>query len=586
MTIFQQRRSAPKPQSTEPPPSSKPRANHRMDDYLFDDINWPEDDELESCEIENRGLSISSNRGSELDLCRNASRWVAQGSSDHSSTPSATSGDNCGEEENAEQCPSGRIGSGGCRFSKEARSILRTWYHEHRENPYPTSEEKDELVNMSGLKRSQISLWLANTRRKNRARANQKQAAGAPTKQRSFGEMNPLDRWKVTPIELEAVSPPVILAVCEDNQLKLFDPIDEEFDYYPSALFGPEQASSKPNNYDAARSITTFSHNDSYFAQSMASYETGLTSTLGGSSLSDQTSFSYSSLKLPYSHISAGDRRRRRVNPSKPPKPTAKAKARPFQCTFCPDSTFATKHDWQRHEKSQHLSLETWVCCLSGGIIDSAISPLCAFCDLPNPTKQHLETHNFSACQMKEPSERTFYRKDHFQQHLRLTHECKINARMEAWKSEVGNVRSRCGFCSATFTTWSGRAEHLASHFKCRATMKDWVGDWGFEPHVAALVENAPSAALLLEPLGSFHSTPKISAFDASHMPPPPLFTDMPVVDMSTNNYQFGATGSYAAPLIDFNTNVHLANTAMTFPDTGMMGYDATDAVDWAQFAP
>jgi hypothetical protein len=116
--------------------------------------------------------------------------------------------------------------------------------------------------------------------------------------------------------------------------------------------------------------------------------------------------------------------------------------------------------------------------------------------------------------------------------------------------------------------------------------MKDWVGDWGFEPHIAALVENAPSAALLLEPLGSFHATPKISAFDSSHMPPPPLFSDMPAVDMSANNYQFGATGSYATPLIDFNSNVQLGDTPMGFQNTGMMGYDATDALDWAQFAP
>ena len=78
MTIFSQRRSAEKPVSTEPPPSSKPRADHRMDDYLFDDINWPEDEELESCEVEGRDLSISSNRGSELELCRKSSRWAAQ----------------------------------------------------------------------------------------------------------------------------------------------------------------------------------------------------------------------------------------------------------------------------------------------------------------------------------------------------------------------------------------------------------------------------------------------------------------------------------------------------------------------------
>lgn len=32
---------------------------------------------------------------------------------------------------------------------------------------------------------------------------------------------------------------------------------------------------------------------------------------------------------------------------------------RRYQCTFCTD-TFKTKHDWQRHETSMHLSLEQW----------------------------------------------------------------------------------------------------------------------------------------------------------------------------------------------------------------------------------
>jgi hypothetical protein len=47
-----------------------------MDDYLFDDINCPEDEELEMCEKRRRGLSVPSNRGSELELCR--SRWKAK----------------------------------------------------------------------------------------------------------------------------------------------------------------------------------------------------------------------------------------------------------------------------------------------------------------------------------------------------------------------------------------------------------------------------------------------------------------------------------------------------------------------------
>lgn len=32
---------------------------------------------------------------------------------------------------------------------------------------------------------------------------------------------------------------------------------------------------------------------------------------------------------------------------------------RRYQCTFCTD-TFKTKHDWQRHERALHLSLDQW----------------------------------------------------------------------------------------------------------------------------------------------------------------------------------------------------------------------------------
>jgi hypothetical protein len=49
-----------------------------MDDYLFDDINWPEDEELEICQKRRRSLSVSSNRGSEIELCRKPSRWEAK----------------------------------------------------------------------------------------------------------------------------------------------------------------------------------------------------------------------------------------------------------------------------------------------------------------------------------------------------------------------------------------------------------------------------------------------------------------------------------------------------------------------------
>jgi len=70
-------------------------------------------------------------------------------------------------------------------------------------------------------------------------------------------------------------------------------------------------------------------------------------------------------------------------------------------------------------------------------------------------------------------------------------HGCKMIDSMEAWKSEVPYIRSRCGFCSQYFNTWADRCDHLAKHFRAGARMRDWKGCRGFDGRVAALVTNA-----------------------------------------------------------------------------------------------
>jgi len=62
---------------------------------------------------------------------------------------------------------------------------------------------------------------------------------------------------------------------------------------------------------------------------------------------------------------------------------------------------------------------------------------------------------------------------------------------METWKAEVQNIRSRCGFCDMKFDNWKDRADHLTKEFRNGATMKDWKGCRGLDPHVAAYVTNA-----------------------------------------------------------------------------------------------
>jgi hypothetical protein len=169
-----------------------------------------------------------------------------------------------------------------------------------------------------------------------------------------------------------------------------------------------------------------------------------------------------------------------------------RAPVRTYQCTFCTE-TFKTKHDWQRHEKSLHLSLERWICSPDGptkfSVEWNRLS--CVYCGLPNPTPEHAEEHNHSSCAERSLEERTFYRKDHLRQHLNLVHDVKFqNWSMDSWKVATPAIRSRCGFCGIIMDSWSIRVEHLAEHFKGGKSMADWKGDWGFEEQVLGIVEN------------------------------------------------------------------------------------------------
>lgn len=116
----------------------------------------------------------------------------------------------------------------------------------------------------------------------------------------------------------------------------------------------------------------------------------------------------------------------------------------------------------------------------------------CVFCGKVDPDKLHTEGHNHTSCQERSLDERTFYRKDHLRQHLKLVHNAKyLQWSMDAWKVPTPDIRSRCGFCGHALPSWSSRVDHLAEHFKTGSDMRAWKGDWGFEPAVLSMVENA-----------------------------------------------------------------------------------------------
>jgi hypothetical protein len=359
----------------------------------------------------------------------------------------------------------------GVRFSRETVRLLRNWLSVHHIHPYPTEEEKEDLKRKTGLTKVQITNWLANARRRGQVKAPRGKSPGPQTlssrpmnipkrSKSALENMDPMERWERSPPEHEPAS---VIDIAKAVKTSPNIPSNETSpDSYPRSDDG--------SAHSIARESSTSSRNTSH--SSRASF---------GSAVSMHSRGSFGSF---------GQRGRRRRRPAaKAIANLANGPLRQYQCTFCVE-TFKTKHDWQRHEKSLHLSLERWVCAPNVGKVIGTPHK-CAFCGVPNPDVAHYETHNYSVCQERSPEERTFYRKDHLRQHLRLVHECPfLGPSMESWRIAAPQVRSRCGFCGLIMETWSARVDHLAEHFKGGRTMADWKGSWGFESDVQKLVEN------------------------------------------------------------------------------------------------
>lgn len=417
----------------------------------------------------------SSNRNSgQWSLNEEVSISPTLAQSTHSnSTPNLTSLK--GSQENPKSENGDNNPKVGARFSRESLRILKDWLSVHHRHPYPTDDEKESLKRQTGLNKTQITNWLANARRRGKVRAprstspsvnNYANAMDIPRRATpGMEQMTPLDRWKHSPPENEPAS--------------------------ISAISKAVTSSTLSSGRDSP-----YSYNDDGSNHSL--YNVSSTSSLGTSS--------GGSFASAYSHKSKGSfgsfgsmninvrgrRRRRRQAPKAVQLPVAGQVVRAFQCTFCTE-TFKTKHDWQRHEKSLHLSLERWVCSPDGPsqFCTSTYNNRCVFCGLANPPPGHSEEHNYLSCADRSLEERTFYRKDHLRQHLNLVHNVKFQAfSMETWKVATPEIRSRCGFCGIIMDTWGNRVDHLAEHFKTGKSMADWKGDWGFDSQVVDIVEN------------------------------------------------------------------------------------------------
>ncbi|KAF2149216.1 hypothetical protein K461DRAFT_245840 [Myriangium duriaei CBS 260.36] len=378
------------------------------------------------------------------------------------------------------------------RFSKPAIRVLRAWYDSHLDYPYPSEDDKIELERLTGLKPTQITTWLANTRRRTKnavAKRDPSPSAGATTQPieiaanataKEWRDLNPFERWQHSPPE---------------NEPAPFDAIADAVatsDFLQDAAASPESLTRR----QGSNSGTSFSVKR---ATSVTSLETSRKST-NSRSANSSAAWSHGSQSSFGSFGSFGsglhgkrDRQRKRKARAAPlRRGNSNDEKRIYQCTFCCD-TFKTKYDWTRHEKTLHLSLEKWICtpCGPTEVDPQTGTQICSYCRAENPDRAHIENHGHGDCVSKGLEARTFYRKDHLRQHLRLVHHCELLPTMESWKASADAINCRCGFCGTRFVSWSERNDHLATHFRQGAQMKDWRRCRGFDPEIAAHVLNA-----------------------------------------------------------------------------------------------
>ena len=333
---------------------------------------------------------------------------------------------------------------------------------------------------------------------------------------KSMQGMSPMERWRHSPPETE---PAPLSAI--SNAFFSSSPLPIPLGNPPSFVdqdFGDchRSSSSLASGFSVFRAYSVVDKRG-------GSTDSDISQNSIHSSLSSYSTKSLAKLEKRYS-------RRRRSKPGpfpdKAPDADRPSGHRRFECTFYPAS-FRTRFDWSRHENTQHLSLESWICSRFGTTTSqkpeqqppppplqqssssssmlyslwtakstNPLQRICVYCLAPSPSGVHFQDlHSIdrvrSSCVDDDIQSRTFYRKDHLIQHLRLVHSCTFQAdTMADWRVEVSDVVSRCGFCAVAFDNWNVRREHLGRHFRAGARMRDWKGGWGLESSVERRLEN------------------------------------------------------------------------------------------------
>ncbi|CAB3399541.1 unnamed protein product [Caenorhabditis bovis] len=134
-------------------------------------------------------------------------------------------------------------------FDKETTEILQKWFNEHRESPYPSEEQKNELAKQCGIKLSQVNNWFGNQRIRSKQQLKQMQNE-QQQRQRQQQQMGMEDPTSSTSQDYS-------------NQYGGFDEQQQHHQDYMS-MPGPSNSDYQPNYYMDYNPNYDEPHDDSY----------------------------------------------------------------------------------------------------------------------------------------------------------------------------------------------------------------------------------------------------------------------------------------------------------------------------------
>ncbi|KAJ4311291.1 homeodomain mating type protein alpha2 [Neodidymelliopsis sp. IMI 364377] len=370
------------------------------------------------------------------------------------------------------------------RIPLESRQILED---EFATNPYPLPWELDIIAHQANLEVKKVRNWFNNTRARKKGEDSDVVSMGNVCKNKnnlksrlSHESLEALDQQEDAAVE--PPQPPLALYLAQSYQEEAVELSDVQAALDSGSLSGSGYSD---------RGTWSTSRRGSAVGSIVSSEGTAPTAYTVSSNGSRSNVSSF-----------GRDRRRGRRRMTWKESPHTRSingvnsagqpqKDLPFFCTFCPRA-FKTKYEWIRHEDSVHALRTTWICC------DAKSESLqsCPFCGQMHPDDAHMATHKYQQCRSKPESQRTFYRRDHFVQHLHHVHFANAKhpsvrvgcqARLMAaegqhfgckdlsmkWRRFGAPMKKddpmlHCGFCGKKSKDWPERCEHVAEHLVAR----------------------------------------------------------------------------------------------------------------------